>query len=109
MGYKLELDGKIISYCPDTGICDNAKILARNADLLITECALRSGEHNIEWQHLNPEDAAQIAKEANAGKLALVHFDANRYYSISLRKAWEKASEIFGNTAAATDGMQVEL
>lgn len=43
-------------------------------------------------------------------QLALVHFDANRYYSISLRKeAGKKASEIFGNTVTATDGMQVEL
>lgn len=110
MGYRFELDNKVIAYCPDTGICDNAKILARNSDLLIAECALKSGERNNDWPHLNPEDAAQIAKEANAGKLALVHFDANRYNSMSLRKdAGEKAREIFGNTVAAVDGMQVEL
>lgn len=110
MGYRFELDGKTITYCPDTGICDNAKILAQDADLLIAECALRIGEHNHEWPHLNPEDAAQIAKEANAGKLALVHFDANRYNSMSLREgAQEKAREIFSNTVAAIDGMQIEL
>ena len=110
IGYRFELDNKVIAYCPDTGICDNAKLLAQDSDLLIAECALRIGERNNEWPHLNPEDAAQIAKEANAGKLALVHFDANRYNSMSLRKeAQEKAREIFGNTVAAIDNMQVEL
>jgi len=110
MGYRFELDNEVIAYCPDTGMCDNAKLLARNSELLIAECALRSGQRNIEWPHLNPEDAAQIAKEANAGKLALVHFDANRYNSMSQREeAQKKAREIFGNTVAAVDNMQIEL
>ena len=110
MGYRFELDGKIIAYCPDTGVCDNAKLLAKDSDLLIAECAFRSGESNNEWPHLNPEDAAQIAKEANTGELVLVHFDANRYNSMPQREdAQEKAREIFSNTVAAVDNMQVEL
>jgi ribonuclease BN (tRNA processing enzyme) len=62
MGYRFELEGKIIAYCPDTGVCENAIILARNADLLIAECSFKSGQSNAQWPHLNPEDAAQIAK-----------------------------------------------
>jgi len=38
------IDGKVVTYCTDTGICDNAVTLARNADLLITECGLKPGE-----------------------------------------------------------------
>ena len=110
LGFRFELDGKIITYCPDTGICENAIELAEDADLLITECFFKMGQRNAEWPHLNPEDAAQIAKEAKAKKLALLHFDANIYKTIQDRKqAQEKARETFNNTLAALDNMQIEI
>ena len=43
LAIRLEMDGKVIAYCPDTGYCENAVKSACNADLLIAECALRSG------------------------------------------------------------------
>ena len=68
------------------------------------------GQRNAEWPHLNPEDAAQIAKEAKAKKLALLHFDANIYKTIQDRKqAQEKARETFNNTLATLDNMQIEI
>ena len=85
LGYRFEVDGKILTYCTDTGICDNAIELAENADLLITECSLKERSNNSEWPHLNPEDAVKIAKESQAKKLALTHFDANIYRSIEER------------------------
>lgn len=84
-GYRFEIDGKIIAYCTDTGYCENAVKLARNADLLITECSLKPGQENPGWPHLNPETAVRISKEAGAKKLALTHFDANNYNSIEDR------------------------
>ena len=81
MGYRITLGKKTIAYCPDTGYCENAVVLARNADLLIAECALRPGEESPEWPHLNPETAIRIAREAGAKRLALVHFDARAYPS----------------------------
>jgi len=110
MGYRFELDGNIITYCPDTGVCKNAIELAKDADLLITECSFKSGQRNAEWPHLNPEDAALIAKEANAGKLVLLHFDANIYKTLQERKeAEEKAREIFNNAFAALDNMEIKI
>jgi ribonuclease BN (tRNA processing enzyme) len=110
LGFRFELDGKIITYIPDTGICENAIELAEDADLLITECFFKMGQRNAEWPHLNPEDAAQIAKEAKAKRLALLHFDANIYKTIQDRKqAQEKARETFNNTLAALDNMQIEI
>jgi ribonuclease BN (tRNA processing enzyme) len=38
----------------------------------------------------NPEDAARLAKESRAKKLALVHFDANIYKTLKERKEAEK-------------------
>ena len=110
MGYRFELDGMIITYCPDTGICDNAIKLAKNADLLIAECSFKSGQSNSEWPHLNPEDAAQIAKKARAKKLALLHFDANIYKSLQNREqAQEKAKKIFNNTFAIVDNQEITI
>lgn len=109
-GYRFELQGRVITYCPDTGVCENVIELAKDADLLITECSFKSGQYNEKWPHLNPEDAAQIAKQASAKKLALLHFDANIYQSLQERKqAQKKAREIFNNTFAALDNMQMEV
>lgn len=110
LGYRFEIDEKIIAYCPDTGICENAIKLSENADLLIAECSFKSGQSNAEWPHLNPEDAAQIAKKAKAKKLMLFHFDANIYQTLQDREqAQENAKGIFNNTIAAYDNMEIEI
>lgn len=110
IGYRFHVDGKIIAYCPDTGICENAIELAKNADLLIAECSFKSGQSNPEWPHLNPEDAAGIAKEAGSKKLILLHFDANIYRTFEERKEAEvQARKIFHNTFAALDNNQIQI
>jgi ribonuclease BN (tRNA processing enzyme) len=85
-GYRLVVDDRIITYCTDTGICDNAITLARNADLLITECGLKPGQESPGWPHLNPEDAIHIAKEARVRRLALMHFGAEVYRTLDDRQ-----------------------
>lgn len=110
LGYRIEIDGKVISYCPDTGYCENAVELSRSADILIAECAFRSGESDENWPHLNPETAAKIANEAKAKKLVLVHFDAHNYKTLGDRKQSEKvARRLFHDTMAAVDDMQIEI
>ncbi len=109
-GYRFELNNKIIAYCTDTGICENAIELAKNADILITECSFKIGQSNPEWPHLNPEDAAQIAKEANAKKLVMTHFDANNYKTLKERELAEThAKKIFRNSYAAFDNRDVVI
>jgi ribonuclease BN (tRNA processing enzyme) len=110
MGYRFLLEGKTIAYCPDTGYCENAVTLGKGADLLISECSFLPGEHSADWPHLNPQFAARIAKEAGAGRLALVHFDAAKYTTMALRKKAEtEAQKIFPNTFACEDDQVVEL
>lgn len=110
LGYRFEIGGKAFSYCPDTGYCENAVKLSRDADIVITECAFKSGQYSEGWPHLNPETAAGIALEAKAKKLALVHFDASLYQTIEERKEAEAAAKkIFSNTFFAVDDMQVEV
>ncbi len=56
-GFRIVIDGRVIAYCTDTGVCKNAISLAQNADLLITECGLKPGQESPGWPHLNPENA----------------------------------------------------
>jgi ribonuclease BN (tRNA processing enzyme) len=109
LGYRFELDGRIIAYCPDTGVCDNAVMLAEDADLLITECSHKPGENSPQWPHLNPQDASEIALRAKAKRLALTHFDAGRYTTIQERLDAVKSVTDFNGIIAANDGMVLEL
>ena len=110
LGYRIHLENKSVAYIPDTGFCQNALRLAQNADLAITECAHLPGESSPQWPHLNPQDAATIAKDAGAKQLALVHFDAKRYPTLASRKVAQLcAKEIFPNTIVTHDEMHLSL
>ena len=80
------------------------------ADLLIAECAYKSGQSNEAWPHLNPEMAARIAKEAGAKKLALIHFDARTHPTLGDRTDSENAAKkIFTETFATIDDMKIRI
>jgi ribonuclease BN (tRNA processing enzyme) len=81
-----------------------------NADLLISECALLSGQTYDFWPHMNPQLAAKLAVESKAKKLALTHFDAALYTTMTKReKAQEHARMIFPETFSAYDGLRIDI
>jgi len=107
-GYRLELGGGTISYCTDTGLCANLKRLARAADLLITECAMKPGDTAPNIFHITPETAAGVAVSAGVKKLALFHFDPAKYPAPEHRKEAEKAArKAFVDSIAANDGTEI--
>lgn len=109
-GYRFNIENKTIVFCTDTGLCRNLLLLAKNADLLILECSFKSRQKNDDWPHLNPEEAATMAKEAGVRKLALVHFDASLYKSKNDRNNSEKlAQRIFPETFAASDDLKIKV
>ncbi len=109
-GYRFETDGKVVTYCTDTGVCENAIMLAREADLLITECGLKPGETSPDWQHLNPGDAIFIAKKAHAKKLALMHFGAVVYETLDDRREIQKNFESsFPGLVVTYDNMTLDV
>ena len=109
-GLRFENEGKIISYAADTGLCPNIYKLAKNADLLISECSYRSNERRPHWPHLNPQDASSVAKKSKAKKLALIHFDPRRYTTFKSRQtALKFAKKIFKNTIVPKDLQQIEV
>ena len=108
IGFRFNFGGKIVSYIPDTGVCDNAVKLAQRADVLIAECAMKPGTGSDDWPHLDPITAAGIAKKARAGRLVLVHFDAEIYKTQKDRKiAQKQAKGIFNNVMAANDDSEI--
>lgn len=110
-GYRLTIGDKVITYCTDTGYCDNLVKLAKDADLFITECVLGIGdEPNPKWPHLSPDLAARAAKEAGAKKLLLNHFGMRRYAMLNDReKAKVAAEESFSPVVVAKDGLEMDV
>lgn len=109
-GYRFILEGKVVTYCTDTGMNGNIVRLAKGADLFISECSLKPGQQQKSWGHMNPELAAGAAKKAGAKKLVLTHFAADIYAGKNDRAvALSAARRVFRKTAVACDGMTIEL
>lgn len=107
-GFRVNLEGKFITYSGDTKIVPNEFLIAKDADLLIHECSNTISSKENNWGHTDPFEAAEFAKKANVKKLVLTHFSAN--LSLEQRKeAEEKAKKIFLNTIAATDDLMIEV
>ncbi|MFX1457501.1 MAG: MBL fold metallo-hydrolase [Promethearchaeota archaeon] len=110
LGYRMELENKVITYCTDTGVCENLYELAKDADLLITECSYKPGQEEWGWPHLKPEEAADVAVKSKVKKLILTHFDASTYSTLEERRdAEERARKIFENTSAASDDLELNI
>ena len=109
-GYRVSADDKSIVFCTDTGVCANLGLLAKGADILITESSLPPGKIDNHWPHLNPQQAALVAKQAKVTKLFLTHFDAGVYLTNNDRMMAQKsARKIFADTWAAKDGLSIRI
>ena len=110
LGYRLELENKIITYCTDTGLCPNLFELSKDADIFITECSYKPGQEEWGWPHLKPKEAAEVAVKSHVKKLLLTHFDASSHKTIQDRKkAEEKAKALFPDVIAAFDGLELAI
>lgn len=73
------IEGKKIAFVSDTAYCKNAVALAKNVDLLVSECTFLDEKAKAkEYNHLDADDVAKLANEANASKVVLTHF-SQRY------------------------------
>ena len=110
VGYRLYLEGKIITYCTDTGLCPNFYKLAKNADILITEAGTKKKSKSNDWPHLWPEGAAGLAKEVNVKDLYFTHFGGDCCKTQKDRLLFRnKARKIFMNTFATFDGLEIKI
>src|SRR3989344_7740762 len=100
--------GRRIAYATDTRPCSAIVKLAQHADILILESTYASdlADKAKEHSHLTAKEAAQLANDAQAKKLYLMHFSPRYKNGQQLE---EDARDIFDNTEAAEDFMKVKL
>ena len=100
--------GKKIVISVDSMPNDNMVKYSMNADLLISESTHSDEmkEKSHEYGHMTAKDAARIAKKADVKELVLSHFSA-RYDDAKVLE--KEAKEIFSNTIAAKDLMNIQV
>lgn len=96
------------AYCTDTAYSEKIIPIIRDVDLLFHEATFANNMKNQakKTMHSTSEDAAKIAKMANAKKLILGHFSA-RYKDVT--PIINEAKEIFPNSYAAEDGEKYSI
>ena len=108
-----EIRGRSVVYCTDTTYCDNAVELSRGADLLIHEATFVDEDAQLARQstHSTASDAARVAREAGARRLAVTHVSP-RYAPgnpIELSALVRQARAAFPATTLAEDFMTIEV
>jgi ribonuclease Z len=102
--------GRIISILGDTRVCQNAQLLALNADLLVHEATFSAGEESLahEYFHSTTLQAAETALKADAKKLCLTHI-SSRYDRNDWQQLEAEAQTIFANTVISEDFMEITV
>jgi ribonuclease BN (tRNA processing enzyme) len=73
---RIEVDGRVLVYSGDTGICDSLVDAADGAHLFLAEAAFREGDANPPDIHLTGREAAMVAAKAGVERLVLTHIPA---------------------------------
>jgi len=101
--------GRSLLYTGDTAPCPSIGTEAKGVDVLIHEATFAGDmeEKGNEFGHTTARQAAQLAKEAGAGKLFLTHVSPR--YKNDEQILLEEAREFFPNTTLAEDFMEYEM
>lgn len=74
LAFRVETPRGVFAYSGDTGWCDGVVNAARDADLFVCEASARIGEDMSRgYGHLNPRQAADIARASGTKRLVLTH------------------------------------
>jgi ribonuclease Z len=100
--------GRRVAYCTDTRPCPADLRLAQDVDLLIHEGTFASNmaEDAARKGHSTVTEAARVARDAGARRLAITHVSP-RYSDPELLRA--EAAEVFPNTTVVSDLQVLEL
>lgn len=101
--------GKKITFVLDTAYNQHAIEIAKNSDILVTECSFsrESADKAREYKHLTSEDAAKIAKLSKSKKLLLIHL-SYRYEHVP-QMIEKEAKKIFKNVKVLKDLDSIKL
>jgi ribonuclease Z len=103
-----ERPGRSIGYSGDTRPSKNLVKFFSSVDLLIFDSTFASKDEDkaVERGHSTAVEAAELARQAGARRLALTHFSA-RYSRID--SLLREAKKVFGDTVAAHDGLTLDV
>jgi len=109
VGYKITWPDCSMAYITDT-FCDGSQVeFVRGVDLLLHECNFTDEQR--EWAvltgHSIPTPVATMARDAEVGKLVLIHADPSCPVVDPL--GLEKIQEIFPATEIGQDLMEIEI
>lgn len=96
--------GKVVVILGDTRKCENAFLLAKEADALVHEATFARNEDQLafDYFHSTTGQAAEVAVKAQVKKLYLTHI-SSRYDKDAVLILEKEAQEIFPETEAAED------
>ncbi|HZD09934.1 MAG TPA: MBL fold metallo-hydrolase, partial [Candidatus Binatia bacterium] len=116
LGFRVENNGSILTYCTDTthadGTVDSTVLaLARDADLLIHDShfSVEARQKFPGWGHSSWLEASRAASAANVRRLALFHFAPDADDEYLEQDMLPRAREVFPNTILAREGLAVAL
>ena len=92
-GLRIDHGERSLAYTGDTGRTEELTRLARGVDLLLAEATLARPE-NGDYGHLSALDAAEVARDAGAGRLVLTHLGSTDPAWVAARLA--EARGVFG-------------
>lgn len=106
-GWALRIDGSSsLTYTGDTAPAEAVTELARGSATLLAEATLEEPETGPVKGHLTPVQAAELARDAEVGRLLLTHF----WFDADRDAAAAAAKRLFpGEVTAVHDGMKVNI
>lgn len=105
LGYRIETRGAALAYTGDTGMCDAAVELARDADLFLCEATYQNASRLYPF-HLSAAQAGELGAAAGVGHLVLTHLTPELDHRVSIREA---AETFDGPIDIAVPGMVLEV
>ncbi len=105
LGYRIEAGSVVLAYTGDTGVCDAAIALAREADLFLCEATYQNSSKPYTF-HLSAAEAGEVASAAGARHVVLTHLTPDLDHRVSIREA---ADTFAGPIDIAVPGMVLEV
>jgi ribonuclease Z len=102
--------GRIVTILGDTRVCQNALLLAKDADLLIHEATFSADEEALahEYYHSTTLQAGETALKAEVKKLCLTHI-SSRYDRNDWKQLEDEARKVFSNTIISEDFLEISV